>query len=91
VEIFEALQQFQKMTMAAPQQTVIMADANLYTQELEAILGLAGRLNATLICPMATYTDEAFGDDWLKSSQRAANAKAIEILGIQTAPDPQRR
>ncbi|MDA3945905.1 MAG: 2Fe-2S iron-sulfur cluster-binding protein, partial [Helicobacteraceae bacterium] len=85
VEIFEALQQFQKMTMAAPQQTVIMADANLYTQELEAILGLAGRLNATLICPMATYTDEAFGDDWLKSSQRAANAKAIEILGIQTA------
>ena len=76
--------QFQKMLQGEPKQIVILADANLYTEELEAIAMLADQLNATLICPMQTYTDESFGDDWLKSSQRAANAKAIEALEIKT-------
>ncbi|MGB5964866.1 MAG: 2Fe-2S iron-sulfur cluster-binding protein [Sulfurimonadaceae bacterium] len=84
VDFAEATHYFQMMFQEQPKQIVILADANLYTEELEAIIMLADRLNATLVCPMQTYTDEAFGDAWLKSSQRAANTKAIEELGITT-------
>jgi len=61
---------------------VILADANLYTEELELLQGYAQRIGATLCSPLSTYIDEAFADEWLKSSQRAANAKAVEKLGI---------
>ncbi len=61
---------------------VILADANLYTEELEAIQNYAYSLGAQLFSPLASYHDEAFGDDWLKSSMRAANAKGVEKLGI---------
>jgi NADH-quinone oxidoreductase subunit G len=67
-----------------PEHIVILADANLYTEELESLVALSKRLNASLICPMSVYRDDAFGDDWLKSPQRAANAKAVEQLGIAT-------
>ncbi len=61
---------------------VILADANLYTEELEAIQKYAHILGAQLCAPLESYRDESFGDDWLKSSQRAANAKGVEKLGI---------
>ncbi len=63
---------------------VILASPELYKEELESLMRLSERLNATLVCPMESYYDERFGDDWLKSPQRAANAKAIEQLGIST-------
>lgn len=85
VDVAEAIKQFQQMVSVKPEQVVILVDANLYTEELQAIKGLAEHLNALLVCPMESYIDEAFGDDWLKSPQRAANAKAVEVLGIETA------
>ncbi len=63
---------------------VVLADANLYTEELEAIEHYAHTIGAKLIAPLDSYRDEAFADAWLKSSMRASNAKAVEKLGIAT-------
>jgi len=62
----------------------VIIDANLYTEEIEAIVSFAKTINAKVYSPIATYIDEEFGDDMLKSSQRAANYKTIENLGIDT-------
>ena len=64
--------------------TVLLADANLYTEELEMLQIFAERIGATLHAPLQSYRDEAFADDWLKSAMRAANAKGVERLGIET-------
>ncbi len=85
VDVAEAVTQFKEMIDGKPEQVVVFADANLYTEELQAIKDLAEHLNAMLVCPMESYSDEPFGDDWLKSPQRAANARAVEMLGIETA------
>ena len=84
VALAEAEDLFKTMMQEQPRQIVMLADANLYTEELEALIRLADRVGALLICPMQSYRDETFGDEWLKSSQRAANAKAVEALGIAT-------
>lgn len=80
----EATKHFQMMIQEKPKHIVILADANLYTEELEAIMALADRLDATLLCPIQIYIDESFGDEWLKSPQRAANARAVEELGLNS-------
>jgi NADH-quinone oxidoreductase subunit G len=63
---------------------VIIADANLYREELEMIISYAKSIDAKLYIPMESYIDDNFGDDWLRSSQRASNAKAVEQLSIPT-------
>lgn len=84
----DALKRFADLLGAHEGKILVMADANLYTEELEGIQAFAERIGAALICPMEVYRDDAFGDDWLKSPQRAANAAAVEKLGIApTAPD----
>lgn len=90
VTIQDAVQTLQRMIRSHPEDIVILADANLYTEELEALMALAMRLDAQLVCPMESYFDEDFGDAWLKSPQRAANAKAVEMLGIATGLDKER-
>ena len=62
----------------------VVVDANLYTEEIEAILEFAKELNAMVYSPLDIYRDEEFGDDMLKSSNRAANTKTIENLQIST-------
>lgn len=62
----------------------IIIDANLYTEEIEAILEFAQSINAKVYSPSGVYSDAAFGDDMLKSSNRGANAKTIENLNIDT-------
>jgi len=61
---------------------VILADANLYMEELEMIVAYANSIDAKLYIPMESYVDEEFGDDWLRSSMRASNAKGVEMLSI---------
>jgi NADH-quinone oxidoreductase subunit G len=63
----------------------VIIDANLYTEEIEAILEFAKSLNAKVYSPEAVYIDEEFGDDMLKSSHRGANYKTIEKLSIDTS------
>ena len=62
----------------------VIIDANLNTEEIEAILEFAQSINAKVYSPSGVYIDEEFGDDMLKSSNRAANAKTIENLNINT-------
>lgn len=62
----------------------VVIDANLYTEEIEAILAFAKELNAKVCSPQEVYRDESFKDDMLRSSNRAANYKTIERLEIDT-------
>ncbi len=64
---------------------VILADANLYTEELEHLIRYAEAIGAALYAPLESYIDEAFGDAWLRSPMRAANAEGVRQLGIDTA------
>ena len=80
----EALERL-KAKVAEVQTIVILADANLTLEELEALRLLAEELGAAIHAPLEPYIDDAFGDDWLKSAQRAANAGGVKRLGIDTA------
>lgn len=60
----------------------VVMDANLYTEEMEAVVAFAKEINATIHSPQAIYVDEDFADDMLKSANRAANSKTIERLGV---------
>jgi NADH-quinone oxidoreductase subunit G len=78
----------QNLLLDAGESVVILADANLYNEALDAIMQLAQKLNATYAAPLACYEDPTFGDDWLKSSQRAANKAGVIARGFTTTlPD----
>lgn len=62
----------------------VVIDANLYSEEIEAILAFAKEINASVHSPLDIYIDEGFKDDMLKSSHRAANYRTIETLNIDT-------
>ena len=64
--------------------TVLVIDANLYTEEIEAIVSYASSIGAQVCSPLDVYKDESFKDDMLKSLQRAANYKTVERLGVDT-------
>ena len=80
----DARKHYQEILTGNQGRIVLLADPNLYLEELEAIQAYAKMLGAELYSPLASYLDEDFADDWLKSSQRAANAKGVEKLGIAT-------
>jgi len=80
----DARKRYQEILTGNQGRIVLLADPNLYLEELEAIQAYAKMLGAELYSPLASYLDEDFADDWLKSSQRAANAKGVEKLGIAT-------
>ncbi len=80
----EALKAYCKTLEGAKGEIIVLADPNLYREELVAIEAYAAHIGASLYAPLEHYRDEDFADDWLKSSQRAANAKAVEILEIKT-------
>ena len=81
----EAAVAYRKLLEACEGSVVILADASLYTEELERLQAYAQEIGAALCSPLASTIDEAFADEWLKSSQRAANAREVENLGIDTA------
>jgi len=81
----EALEQFKSLIEIYARSITILIDANLYTEEIEAILDFAEKINAKVHAPLDIYKDETFADDMLKSSQRAANARTIRDLHIDTS------
>ena len=80
----EAVEEIQRLVDIYKLRITMTIDANLYTEEIESILAWAKVLGAKVYAPMEIYHDEAFKDDMLKSANRAANAKSIENLGIDT-------
>lgn len=79
----DAVEEFHKQLKNYNNITIII-DANLYTEEIEAILTFADSISAEVYSPLDIYIDNDFGDDMLKSSNRAANFKSIQNLKINT-------
>jgi NADH-quinone oxidoreductase subunit G len=85
----EALLKAKNLIQKSGENISVVMDANLYTEEMEAIVAFAKKINATLYSPQTVYRDEAFSDDMLKSANRAANAKTIERLSVNVnEPNP---
>ena len=80
----EALETFQTLLETYSSDITVVIDANLFNEEIEAILEFSKEINAQVCAPLEIYRDEAFKDEMLKSANRAANAKMIENLNIDT-------
>jgi len=80
----EAIQEAKNVIEKYQGNITVVIDANLFTEEIEAVLAFATNINAKVYSPLAVYLDEDFKDDMLKSSNRAANYKTIERLNIDT-------
>ncbi len=80
----EAIQKAKELIQKYQDTISIVIDANLYSEEIEAILAFAKEINASVCSPLDVYIDESFKDDMLKSANRAANYKTIETLNIDT-------
>jgi NADH-quinone oxidoreductase subunit G len=84
-DIDRAIESYREIVDSSKGSTILLlADANLYLEELERIVEYAQSIGASVATPIKSYIDEEFGDEWLRSSMRASNAKAIEKLGIST-------
>ena len=80
----EAVEEFQTLLEKHQSNITVVIDANLYTEEIEAILDFSKELGANVCSPLDVYRDDDFEDDMLKSADRAANAKTIENLNINS-------
>ncbi|MBN2895337.1 MAG: (2Fe-2S)-binding protein [Campylobacterales bacterium] len=76
-----------KALIQAAHNIALLVDANLYCEQLDALVAFAQRIGAQLYCPNQCYYDEGFGDEWLRRPWRAANLAHINTLGItQSTP-----
>lgn len=84
----EAVEEIQRLLEIYRMSITILIDANLYTEEIEAIVDFAKKIGANIHSPLDIYKDEDFQDDMLRSDDRAANRKTIETLNIDTTLPP---
>ena len=82
ISMDEAILEFKEKLVTYQNSITIVVDANLYTQEIEAILEYSKEIGAQIISPLEIYIDEDFKDDMLKSSDIAANSYTIKRLNI---------
>jgi NADH-quinone oxidoreductase subunit G len=80
----EAVEAFQRLLKIYKMSVTVLIDANLYTEEIEAIVDFSKKIGAKIHAPLDSYIDESFQDDMLRSANRAANSKTIETLNIDT-------
>ena len=80
----EAIKEIQGALQTHKGSIALVIDANLYTEEIVALLEFAQHIGAKVYAPLEFYKDEAFGDEMLRSAQRAANAKTILDLHLNT-------
>lgn len=77
-----------KTLIQEAQNIALLVDANLYCEQLDALVAFAQRIGAQLYCPNQCYFEQEFGDDWLRRPWRAANLAAINALPIaQSTPN----
>ncbi len=60
----------------------VVIDANLYNEEIEALVDYAHRIGAEVCAPLACYDDAEFADEMLKSAKRAANYEKVVKMGL---------
>ena len=80
----EAIKAFQALLEKHKTNITVVIDANLYTEEIEAVLAFSKEIGANVYSPLEIYIDKGFEDDMLKSANRAANSTTIENLNIDT-------
>jgi NADH-quinone oxidoreductase subunit G len=85
----QSVQKLQELVKLYKGKISCVVDANLYTEEMQAIVDFAKHIHATVYAPLESYQDSSFADDMLKSSNRAANATAIHKLEISTSKPQQ--
>ena len=66
---------------------LILVSPSLSLEELFAIKKLSTKFDLVLNAYHDSYIDKDFEDDWLRSSDRATNLKAVERLGISYSKD----
>ena len=82
VEKSAALSKVQELLETYKNEITILIDANLYSEEIEALVAFAEKVGAKLYAPLEIYHDADFADDMLRSAQRAANYYTIKKLGL---------
>jgi NADH dehydrogenase/NADH:ubiquinone oxidoreductase subunit G len=80
-----ALKQYGNLLKRYSGNVSVVIDANLYIEEIEAIVTYAQSIKAKTYAPLACYDDPLFADEMLKSAQRAANYAYILKLGLETS------
>lgn len=85
ISLADAIKKLRELLQNNKDNIVIAIDANLYTEEIEAIVKFAKDFGADVICPLEIYEDSEFQDDMLKTSMRAANYKTIEKMQIASS------
>ena len=80
----DAITKVKELLALHKEKITCVIDANLYSEEIEAIVAFAKTLNAHVCAPLDVYQDAEFGDDMLKCADRAANASTIKKLNIDT-------
>jgi NADH-quinone oxidoreductase subunit G len=81
----KALEELKNLIENYKEKLTVVIDANLFTEEIQALVAFAKSINASLYSPLEIYKDENFKDDMLKSANRAANYKTVETLSINTS------
>ena len=66
---------------------LIIVSPSLSLEELCVIQLLAKRFDLDINAYTDAYVDEAFGDEWLRSSDRSANLAGVKKLGIKTSKE----
>ena len=84
----EAFKEIKNLIQKHQNNTIIIVDANLFNEEIDAILEFAKTLKLEVYSPLDIYYDKSFRDDMLKSANRAANAKKILNANIKTNIPP---
>jgi len=66
---------------------LLVVSPSLSTEELYVIHALAQRFELEINAYHAPYIETDFGDEWLRSQDRAANLAAVKRLGIKTSKE----
>ena len=64
---------------------VAVVSPSMSLQQLQSVKEFSDKYNIELFS--IAYTDEEFGDDWLKTNDRSANLAGVKELGISTNKD----
>lgn len=78
----DAVEQVRSLIKTYKEHITVVIDGNLYSEEITDLVAFAKTIDAKVCSPMQLYRDPDFGDDFLRSSMRAANYRSILEMGI---------
>ena len=84
VDEMEAIERYKALFSQYRGEVTVVIDANLYSEEIEAIVTYSKSIEAKVYVPLACYDDPSFADEMLKSAKRAANYATVIEMGLET-------